>query len=259
MSGITGMLLEHFEFYGTKASTNQIKLWAEQLRGIDSISLYDAMRKSWSDSSNTRPVMPSKLIEIALGIVSPNEAWAMVEKLNCYESEAIVWTEEMRLSWGAAYPLIKAGDMIAARMTFIESYRSRISVAIANKKFPKYDLSRGSRERNKCALLEAVAENKISPSTAMMYEPELKIPEHILNNLQIESQERIQIEYQIKELEPDVESKEKIKKLINDFFTKQDEKKENDRLTREKEREEASLNFKNKKEEQLREFNNRKD
>lgn len=258
MKTVKNMLIDHFEFYSVTPSVNQINLWADQLAGLNPDDVYEAMKKSWSDSANSKPVMPAKLIEIALGITPPNEAWACVEKINNDERAAIVWTDEIRLAWGDAYPLMRAGDMVAARMTFLESYRNRISSLIAEKKFPKYILSSGSQEDNKTALLEAVKQKKLTIQRALQYDPNLEIPKNLISGLQLGQKEILQIEHR---LEKDVVQKSeiKIKEIIEDFFKKQDEKKENDRLAKETEKEEARINLEQRKNEQIENYLTRRD
>lgn len=47
------------------------------------------------------------------------EAWAMLPKS---ESQTAVWTTEMSQAFGVALPLIDAGEVVAARMAFKETY-----------------------------------------------------------------------------------------------------------------------------------------
>lgn len=60
------------------------------------------------------------------GRPGPEEAWAM---LPFDETQSVVWTEEMAGAWGVALPLLEDGDRIAARMAFLETYRSRVQKA----------------------------------------------------------------------------------------------------------------------------------
>lgn len=83
-----------------------------------------------------------------------NEAWAMIPKS---ESASVVWTREMAESFGVAFPLIQDGDHVAARMAFIESYKSKCADARNNGIPVKWEPSLGhdinGREH---VLLEAV-------------------------------------------------------------------------------------------------------
>lgn len=51
------------------------------------------------------------------------EAWAMIPK---DEHSSGVWTDEMRDAFAVACPLLQAGDEIAARMAFKESYQRHL-------------------------------------------------------------------------------------------------------------------------------------
>lgn len=69
------------------------------------------------------PPVPAGVIELIAGSaeISPDEAWAHVPKL---ETDAGWMNNRMAKALGSAIPLIDAGDMIAARMTFIASYKN---------------------------------------------------------------------------------------------------------------------------------------
>lgn len=54
------------------------------------------------------------------GRPGPEEAWAMIPR---DEAASVVWTEEMRQAWSIARPLILEGDVVPARMAFLEAYR----------------------------------------------------------------------------------------------------------------------------------------
>lgn len=54
------------------------------------------------------------------------EAWAM---LPMSESQSAVWTTEMSQAFGVALPLIDAGEVVAARMAFKETYLRLVNQA----------------------------------------------------------------------------------------------------------------------------------
>lgn len=60
-------------------------------------------------------------IKIEDGRPGPDEAWAMVPK---DENSTAVWTDEMAIAWRACQSLLP--NQIAARMAFLESYRSTL-------------------------------------------------------------------------------------------------------------------------------------
>lgn len=58
------------------------------------------------------------------------EAWALCPR---DEAATVVWTAEMQQAWGVAQLLIDEGDLVAARMAFIEAYRTLVTRARANR------------------------------------------------------------------------------------------------------------------------------
>lgn len=84
--------------------------------------------------------MPADVVAQINGMVADDgrpgaeEAWATVF-LARDEDATIVWTEEMSVAFGVARPLLLAGDEIAARMAFKESY-TRLVTAARDKRYP---------------------------------------------------------------------------------------------------------------------------
>lgn len=60
----------------------------------------------------------------------PNEAWAMIPH---DEHGSVVWTQEMAEAYGICAPLLSTGQVIAARMAFIEAYEARVNKARADR------------------------------------------------------------------------------------------------------------------------------
>jgi len=90
------------------------------------------------------------------------EAWAMIPK---NESSSVVWTQEMSEAYGIACPLINMGDMVQARMAFIEAYKDRCDRArndrIVVQWFPSLGHDPQGREH---VLMEAVEKGRLSAS-----------------------------------------------------------------------------------------------
>ena len=83
-----------------------------------------------------------------------NEAWAMIPK---DESGSVVWTREMAESFGVAIHLIEDGDQVAARMAFIETYKSKCADARNNGVPVKWEPSLGhDRNGREHVLLETI-------------------------------------------------------------------------------------------------------
>ena len=69
------------------------------------------------------PPVPAGVIELIAGSagISGDEAWAHVPKL---ETDSGWMNQRMAAARGCAIPLIDAGDMIAARMSFLAAYKN---------------------------------------------------------------------------------------------------------------------------------------
>lgn len=99
------------------------------------------------------------------GRPGPEEAWAM---LPFDERQTIVWTEEMAGAWGVALPLLAEGDRIAARMAFLESYRTRVQRARDAGSKVHWTVSFGHDQRGRdIALADAVARGRIRADRAL--------------------------------------------------------------------------------------------
>lgn len=98
------------------------------------------------------------------GRPGPEEAWSMVP---LDERQTIVWTEEMTAAWSVALPLLKEGDRIAARMAFLETYRTHVQRARDAGIQVKWTVSLGHDTKGRAAALEdAVRRGRIRHETA---------------------------------------------------------------------------------------------
>lgn len=95
-----------------------------------------------------------------------NEAWAMIPKT---ESASVVWTREMAESFGVALPLIEDGDHVAARMAFIETYKSKCADARNNGIPVKWEPSLGHDPHGrKQVLIDAVEKSRLTAKHAAL-------------------------------------------------------------------------------------------
>lgn len=89
-----------------------------------------------------------------------NEAWAMIPKS---ESASVVWTREMAESFGVAMPLLDDGDYVAARMAFIETYKSKCAESRNNGVLVKWEPSLGHDRNGREHVLLAAVEKGLLP------------------------------------------------------------------------------------------------
>lgn len=95
------------------------------------------------------------------GHPGPEEAWSICARCLNDEATTTVWTEEMRLAFGAASGL--QDDPIAARMAFKEAYATNVAKARLEGRMPLWSISPGSdKSGRELAILDAVEKGRIS-------------------------------------------------------------------------------------------------
>ena len=116
------------------------------------------------------------------------EAWSM---LPLSESQSAVWTAEMSQAFGVALPLLEAGDKIAARMAFKESYSKAVSQARDAGSAVDWSVTLGFDEQGRKPAIEAaVRAGRITLEHAQQY-VQLEAPAHTLESLSHLAQQRI--------------------------------------------------------------------
>ncbi|MHC9014488.1 hypothetical protein [Stenotrophomonas bentonitica] len=96
------------------------------------------------------------------GHPSPNEAWAVAIQA-ADERNTVVWTTLTQQAWNTALPLVQAGDKIAARQAFLETYTRLVKDARAARLPASYTPSLGFdlTSRN-AALTDAVSKGLLA-------------------------------------------------------------------------------------------------
>lgn len=98
------------------------------------------------------------------GRPTPEVAWSMVPK---DELASVCWTTEMRDAYNVAYPLIKDGEIVPARMAFLEAYRAKVQLARDAREPVQWELSLGySKDGRELVVLDAAEKGRISLSAA---------------------------------------------------------------------------------------------
>ena len=141
------------ELTDTDLSEFAARIMAKDLSGFPEYQVLNALEKCRKELKGKLRI--ADVIErIDDGRPGANEAWAMIPK---DESGTVVWTREMAESFGIAYPLIIDGDHVAARMAFIEAYKTRCTEARNNGTPVKWEPSLGhDRNGREHVLLAAV-------------------------------------------------------------------------------------------------------
>jgi hypothetical protein len=96
------------------------------------------------------------------GHPAPNEAWAVAIQA-ADERNTVVWTTLTQQAWNTALPLVQAGDKIAARPAFLETYARLLKEARAARLPASYSPSLGFdlTSRN-AALTDAVSKGLLA-------------------------------------------------------------------------------------------------
>ncbi|MFI8572089.1 hypothetical protein ACIGEO_11275 [Stenotrophomonas bentonitica] len=96
------------------------------------------------------------------GHPAPNEAWAVAIQA-ADERNTVVWTTLTQQAWNTALPLVQAGDKIAARQAFLETYTRLVKEARAARLPASYAPSLGFdlTSRN-AALTDAVSKGLLA-------------------------------------------------------------------------------------------------
>lgn len=151
------------ELTGTQLSEAAARVLASDLAAYPEIQVIGALarvRKEVRGRFNVADVIQ----RLDDGRPGPEEAWAM---LPFDEDTTTVWTDEMSGAWGVALPLLMEGDRIAARMAFLESYRTRMYRARDAGVPVKWSVSFGRDPRARhAALADAVRMKRISAPRA---------------------------------------------------------------------------------------------
>lgn len=105
------------------------------------------------------------------GRPGPEEAWAMIPMS---EADTAVWTTEASQAFGVAIGLLDAGDKVAARMAFKETYTRLVQQARLNGKPTNWHVTLGHDPRARDSVLVAAVEaGRIPLERARAYSPEL--------------------------------------------------------------------------------------
>jgi len=112
-----------------------------------------------------KPVELWELLNSMDGRPTPDEAWAMVPKS---ERDSACWTAEMSEAHGVASSLIEAGDLVAARRSFIECYSRLVASARKERRPVSWTVTLGYDKGSwAAALREATERTGIDAANAM--------------------------------------------------------------------------------------------
>lgn len=154
-----------------KPSAETVEFWADVLAPWP----MDVIRKAMS--AHARIPSTGRTLPIPADIVAQikamterddrpgkDEAWAACLSARD-EAETVVWSDEMRDAWAASQTLVYAGDMVGARMAFLDAYQRLVSASRSTGKPAKWSTSLGTDpERRAIAISAAVEAGKLPAS-----------------------------------------------------------------------------------------------
>lgn len=153
------------EVYGVTPTKDATGIWWNSLKSYPIDDIRNALSEHVTDGSSGKfAPKPADIIgrlQIVDGHPKPEEAWAMVAQSLTDEAITLVWTQPMAEAFGIALGL--ADDQIAARMAFLETYKTKLSQARLDRIPAKWTPSIGSdKTMRDGALREAVRLGRLS-------------------------------------------------------------------------------------------------
>jgi len=157
------------ELMGTDMSEAAARVFAADLARYPEPWVFGALERCRREVSG-RLTLAAVIERMDDGRPGIEEAWSMMPR---DESTTVVWTREMAVAFGAAAPLVTAGDLVAARMAFKERYQRELSTARNAGELPRWEVSPGHDKNGRVGVIEqAVALGRISQERAEYLLPE---------------------------------------------------------------------------------------
>lgn len=161
------------ELTGTKLSEGAARVVSDQLSRFPHQQVLGALSRCQLELKG-RLTLADVITRLNDGRPGPEEAWAMMPK---DEAASVVWTAEMAACSAVSRPLLEEGDPVAARMAFLECYRSSVQAArnagVEVCWTPSLGYDVGGRES---ALVEAARLNRLPHSQVQALLPHRDIP-----------------------------------------------------------------------------------
>lgn len=161
------------ELTATELSIGAARAMAGELAAYDRAQVLGALRKCRRELKG-RLTIAAVLERLDDGRPGAEEAWAMIP-MN--EFTTSVWTVEMSQAFGVALRLIEAGEVVAARMAFKETYQRMVQQARDKRQPVEWMVTLGHDPGGREGpLLAAVEAGRLTLSDARNYCPALPAP-----------------------------------------------------------------------------------
>lgn len=139
-----------YEYHGKELTQSVAKLWWAKLRGRVDLATFKAAMDRNLDTGRFLPKIADLLEEVSK-FPAPEEAWNMAPKSE-YDGGWVF--DELMVALGACQDSLDRGDMVGARMAFLERYRAEVQGKVGE---PRWWLTRpiGQTEVEKTAWEES--------------------------------------------------------------------------------------------------------
>lgn len=157
---------------GQEVTAERLGIYAKALSDLTQEQLYPVFNRLTLEAKFFPKI--AEIRELACdgnsGRPGPEEAWARMPKGDRMELDTVIWCEEEEIAYSAARPLLIEGDLIAARMCFLERYKR--ALADCKSKAVKWVVSPGfDADDRLLRLAEAVRQSRISIPYATNFVP----------------------------------------------------------------------------------------
>lgn len=161
---LTKTLAVTAEVCGAQLSPAAAEVMLAELSVYPLASVMAALRRCQRDLQGRLP-LAAILERLNDGHPGPEEAWALYPKS---ETETALVTDEIMAAGAVATDLIDHGDLVAARMAFVEVYRQQLAQARLEHRPARWWVTMGMDPQGRVAsLTQGVEQGKISASQAL--------------------------------------------------------------------------------------------
>jgi hypothetical protein len=176
LSDFTKLFNTTADYYGKEKSADAMMIYWQAMKPYD----FDIVREIFNRHIQSSKFMPmvNELLDTLRsmdGRPEPEAAWSVLSACLNDEGKTVVWTEEMAQSFGVALGL--QNDRVAARMAFLESYKSLVSESRRNGVSVKWTPSLGHNlSGREGPLLDAVKKGRLTRQHVVELLPYNDIP-----------------------------------------------------------------------------------
>lgn len=152
------------ELTDTQLSDPAMRVTLAELAAFPEEQVIPALRRCMRELKRGQFCLSAVIERISDGRPTPEQAWSMVPK---DEAVSGFLTDEMREAFRVVYPQIAAGELIHARMAFLESYRAAVQQARDARRPVHWEFTPGTdKDGRELAVLDAVEKGYITADGA---------------------------------------------------------------------------------------------